>query len=252
MSWKRIVGSVTVGEVDRIRAEYSRRDQSIPRDFYSVSRPPNLFAHQQRSRALLRLFVRECLTPLAGKKILDVGCGDGQQLLELEIWGARRGDLAGIDLIETRLDHARARLGSGTLQGAPGPDLRVGDASKLPWPDETFDIAHQSTVFTSIVDDGMKRAVAAEIVRVLKPAGALIWYDFLFNNPQNPNVKGIGAREIRSLFPGCSVRVKRITLAPPLARRLVPITWIGSLLLEKLVLLNTHYLGIIRKAAGGR
>jgi ubiquinone/menaquinone biosynthesis C-methylase UbiE len=190
------------------------------------------------------------LIPLAGKKILDVGCGEGQQLLELESWGARRGDLAGIDLIETRLGHARVRLGGIAFEGAPGPDLRVGDASKLPWPDETFDIAYQSTVFTSIVDDGMKRAVAAEIVRVLKPAGALVWYDFLFNNPQNPNVKGIGVREIRSLFPGCSVRVKRMTLAPPLARRLVPITWIGSLLLEKLVLLNTHYLGIIRKAGG--
>jgi hypothetical protein len=76
----------------------------------------------------------------------------------------------------------------------------------------------------------------------------LIWYDFLFNNPKNPHVRGIGAREIRSLFPGCAVTLKRITLAPPIARRLVPITWIGSLILERLFIFNTHYLGIIRKA----
>jgi hypothetical protein len=100
---------------------------------------------------------------------------------------------------------------------------------------------------TSILDDGMKKAVAIEMLRVLKPAGIILWYDFLFNNPKNPQVRGIGAREIRALFPDCLVTLRRITLAPPIARRLVPVTWIGALLLEKITFLNTHYLGIIRK-----
>jgi hypothetical protein len=38
-----------------------------------------------------------------------------------------------------------------------------------------------------------------------------------------------------------------VTLAPPIGRRSVPVSWIGSLLLEKLTVLNTHYLGLIRK-----
>jgi hypothetical protein len=43
------------------------------------------------------------------------------------------------------------------------------------------------------------------------------------------------------------VRLTRITLAPPLAARLVPVSWITALLLEKVRILNTHYLGVIRK-----
>jgi hypothetical protein len=117
----------------------------------------------------------------------------------------------------------------------------------MPWPDTAFDIIHQSTVFTSLLDQGTKKAVATEMLRVLKPKGVILWYDFFYNNPKNPHVRGVGAQEIRALFPGCSVRLKKITLAPPIARRLVPFTWIGALLLEKIALLNTHYLGIIRK-----
>jgi ubiquinone/menaquinone biosynthesis C-methylase UbiE len=241
---------MTTTEVQRIRDEYARRDQCIPRDRYSLGLPANLFARQQKSRLLLKLLRDEGVAPLEGKRILDVGCGDGQQLLDLVSWGAERAQLAGIDLLEDRVARASTRLGGGSNQGGAGPDLRAGDASRLPWPDESFDIAHQSTVFTSIIDVGMKRAVAREIVRVLKPGGVLIWYDFLFNNPRNSQVRGIGAREIRSLFPGCAIRLSRTTLAPPIARNLVPITWIGALVVEKLGLLNTHYLAIIRRPGG--
>jgi SAM-dependent methyltransferase len=235
---------VATSEVERIRAEYARREASLPQDFYSLQRPANLFADQQRARALLRLMHREGLFPLDQKRILDVGCGDGEQLLRLESWGARPANLAGIDLLDSRLARAVARFGGSDRPGAP--DLRLGDASTLPWPDETFDIVHQATVFTSMMAIEMKRAVAREIVRVLKPGGVLIWYDFLFDNPRNAQVRGIRAREIRLLFPGCDVRLNKITLAPPIARRLVPITWIGALVLESLSIFNTHYLAAIR------
>jgi SAM-dependent methyltransferase len=237
---------VPTSEVERIRAEYERRASTLPRDFYTLRRPANLFADQQRTRAMLRLFHREHLFPLEDKRILDVGCGDGEQLLRFESWGAHAASLAGIDLIEARLARAVVRFGGPDRPGAP--DLRLGDASTLPWSNETFDIVQQSTVLTSILDLDMKRAVASEIIRVLKPGGVVIWYDFLFNNPGNPHVRGIGAREIGSLFPGCALRLTKITLAPPIARRLVPITWIGALLLERLSIFNTHYLASIRKA----
>jgi hypothetical protein len=41
--------------------------------------------------------------------------------------------------------------------------------------------------------------------------------------------------------------LKRITLSPPIARRLAPVAWTAALLLEQLALFNTHYLGIIRR-----
>ena len=241
---------MATSEVERILAEYARREATLPRDFYSLRRPANLFADQQRTRALLHLLDRERLFPLTAKKILDVGCGDGEQLLRLENWGAQAANLAGIDLIESRMARAAARFGDADRPGAP--DLHLGDASTLPWPNSTFDIVLQSTVFTSIMDIEMKQAIAREILRVLKPTGVFVWYDFLFDNPRNPHVRGIGAREIRRLFPDCGIRLNRITLAPPIARRLVPITWTGALVLERLSIFNTHYLATIRKREGSR
>lgn len=236
-------------EVDRIRAEYADRERRLPGDPYAIGLPHNLFWRQQKSRLLIKLLSEEGVPRLAGHAVLDVGCGDGHQLLEFLSWGANRSDLAGIDLLETRVARAQAQLGSREVGGS-APDLRVGDASHLPWPAATFDIVHQGTVFTSILDEEMRRGVAREMLRVLKPNGIVVWYDFLYNNPKNPQVRGVGEREIRTLFPGCRVRLQKLTLAPPIARRTVRLSWIGSLLLEKLGILNTHYLGIIRKVAG--
>jgi hypothetical protein len=73
------------------------------------------------------------------------------------------------------------------------------------------------------------------------------WNDFRVDNPRNRNVAGIRASEIRALFPGCTVDLHSVTLAPPLARAIVPLSWAGALMLESLPFLRTHYLGIIRK-----
>lgn len=83
---------------------------------------------------------------------------------------------------------------------------------------------------------------------MLKPKGIILWYDFIFNNPYNPNVKGIKAEEIHTLFPGCMIKLKRITLAPPLVRLLAPHSYLACYLLEHLLFLNTHYFGIIKSA----
>ncbi len=69
------------------------------------------------------------------------------------------------------------------------------------------------------------------------------------NNPRNPDVRGVKKSEISFLFPGCTIDIKRVTLAPPISRILAPYSWMACYLLEKLKLLNTHYLGIIRKAS---
>ena len=88
--------------------------------------------------------------------------------------------------------------------------------------------------------------VAREMRRVLASGGALLWYDFRYNNPQNPNVRGIAPREIRELFPDCSVELERVTLAPPIARRLVPVSWFVATALEHLRVFNTHLFALIR------
>jgi hypothetical protein len=100
---------------------------------------------------------------------------------------------------------------------------------------------------TSILDAAVRATVARESLRVLRPRGCILWYDFTFDNPRNPDVRGVKRREIAELFPDCEIRLKRVTLARPPSRKVVPVTWIGALLLESIRILNTHLLGIIRK-----
>lgn len=226
-------------EAARVRAEYARRRRELPADFYSPARPANLFLRHGQERALLAALRRGGLLPLAGRRILEVGCGEGRWLRLFVELGARPPDLAGIDLEEERLDRARAQL-----QQA---DLRAGDAARLPWADASFDVVFQSTVMSSILDPPVQEMVAAEMLRVLRPEGAVLWYDFRVDNPRNENVKGIRRRRLRRLFPGCRAQLRRVTLAPPIARRLVPFSWTLACLLESLRLLNSHDFALLRR-----
>ena len=81
--------------------------------------------------------------------------------------------------------------------------------------------------------------------RVLKPGGLILSYDFWLN-PLNRQTRGIRPKEIREYFPDSQYSFERITLAPPLAGRLVPLSWTGALTLEALGIFNTHYLAAIR------
>jgi len=177
--------------------------------------------------------------PLNARLVVDVGCGYGRWLAEFLQWGADGSNLYGIDLNEGRIKKARKTVGLA--------DLRIGDACRLPWGDGAFDLATQFTLFTSILDIEVKRGIAREMLRVLKPDGLILWYDFRYNNPRNPSVRGIESEEIRSLFPGCAITLEKVTLAPPVVRRVVPVSWLAALMLEKVPFLRTHYLGVIKK-----
>ena len=229
-----------MSEADRIAAEYERRAREVPADRYSPASPAQLQHRQSRERAVLALLRSAGLLPLAGRRILDVGCGYGQWLADFETWGADRGALAGIDLLADRVEVARARL-------EPGADLRAGDASSLPWAAESFDLVVQSTVFSSILDGGMRAAVAREMARVLAPGGAVLWCDFFVDNPRNPAVRGVRRGEIEALFPGFGCELRRTTLAAPLARVVAPRSQLAATLIEALRVLNTHYVGLLRR-----
>lgn len=228
-------------ETRRILEEYQRRARELDPDLYSNARPVNLFLHQGQQRALLEALERSRLLPLQPKRILEIGCGTGRWLRTFCEFGAEAANLAGIDLDAERVQHAQRYVSEA--------DLRVGDATQLPWPDEAFDIVFQSLVFTSILDVAMRKAVAGEMHRVLRRGGAILWYDFRFNNPANDAVRKVSAREIKELFPDHDVELTRVSLAPPIARRLVHRSWFLAAALEKLQVLNTHYFAVIRSRA---
>jgi ubiquinone/menaquinone biosynthesis C-methylase UbiE len=229
-----------MSEADRIVSDYARRSAEVDPERYAVTNPAALFIRQTLERALVGELGRAGVLPLAGRRILDAGCGAGQWLADLETWGASREGLAGIDLVPERVERARSRL--------PGADIRHGDASELPWEDGRFDLVLQSMMFSSILDRSMRVDAAREFARVLRPQGLVVWYDFFTDSPGNKGARGVGRRELQELFPGFEMHWRRVILAPPLIRLLVPRARPLAAALQSLRLLNTHALALLRRA----
>jgi len=230
-------------EEARIRAAYSRRTHDGAQ--YSWARMGHVFQAQERERYLLRTLRRHGMLPLADKRILEVGSGTGGRLRDFIKWGATPETLIGVELLPDEVAKARALL-------PPGVTLLCRNAADLPFPPAAFDIVLQSTMFTSVLDPALKRRIAQEMVRVLKPTGLIVWSDFRFNNPWNHDVRGISKAEITALFPLCRVELRRTGLAPPLARRLAEYSWLATYLLSRVPWLCAHYLGVILPPGHGR
>jgi len=102
------------------------------------------------------------------EKVLDLCCGQGRHVLEL----ARRGflNIEGYDRSQYLIRKARSRAQKENLQVR----FREGDARKLPYPPDTFDVVtimgNSFGYFDSSLQD---RKILEEIFRVLKPGGKI-------------------------------------------------------------------------------
>lgn len=230
---------MNIDDLVRLRMEYADRERRLAgSDIYSLFNPATLFIWQSRERAILSALRRYGYEPLGNRRILEVGCGNGGVLLEFLHYGATPQRLHGVELLSSRAIDAHRLL--------PHVALVNADGQYLPYEADYFDIVMQYTVFTSILDDSIKRNLAHEMLRVLhKSRGIILWYDFWLN-PTNPQTRGIRASEIRQLFPHCYFKYRRITLAPPIVRRLFNISHLFCQVLEGLLVFNTHYLVVIR------
>ena len=96
----------------------------------------------------------------SARLVLDVGCGEGRFCRALRTDGS---SVVGVDPTPALLDAARARDASGQL-------VR-GVAESLPFPDERFDLV---VSYLSLIDIPDLGSAIREIVRVLRPGGALL------------------------------------------------------------------------------
>jgi SAM-dependent methyltransferase len=101
------------------------------------------------------------LGPVAGRDVLELGCGAAQWTLALRRSDARA---VGIDLSEVQLAHARRRARAGA-QSVP---LVHGGAERLPFRDASFDVVFCDHGAASFAPPA---ATVPEAARVLRPGG---------------------------------------------------------------------------------
>jgi SAM-dependent methyltransferase len=246
----RVADSTRSAEIDRITAEYRRRDTAAPQP------PPGelaQLAHLQDLEWQLLRTLAAARVSLAGASVLDVGSGSGFLLDRLMAHGAAHG--TGVDLMEDRLAAGRERY--------PRLELVHGNAAELPFPDETFDVVTQFTCLSSVLDADVRAAIAAEMWRVVRPGGAVVSYDLrpawaplgalgkrLRERGHDAQhwtpVRAIDADELRRLFPAGDMTLRSVTLNVALPagvrrrRRL-------ALALQLLPVLRSHHLTVVRK-----
>ncbi len=109
------------------------------------------------------------LGDLGDAHVLDVGAGFGRHCFEV----ARRGGrVVALDYADDEVIQTRATIGAMIESGEIAPDrfsgVVRGDATRLPFDDESFDVVVTSEVLEHIQDDV---AALSEMVRVLKPGG---------------------------------------------------------------------------------
>ena len=226
-------------EAERVREVYARRAERGLDARYDYWQPANLFIYQARERALLHLLHGVNMLPLTGRKVLDVGCGDGFVLREMTRYGANREDLTGVDLLPDRIARARELM--------PGARIEAADAQALPFEDGQFDLVLAFTLLSTIKDQAVRERVVAEMRRVLRPNGLVIVYDF-WTNPLNRSTRPLRRASLEKLFPGAPVQFRNAGLAPPLVKALMSLPGgrFAANLVEVIPFLHTHYIAAVR------
>jgi SAM-dependent methyltransferase len=198
-------------EARAVAERYARRDAQADARRYGLFDAAALQAQQERLRAMVALWRAHGWGDLAGRDLIEVGCGAGGNLLDLLRLGAEPGRRAGIELQAERAAAARRLLPSA---------LRVieGDATRTELAPASQDAVLVFTVFSSLLDDTVQQRLAATIWAWVRPGGGVLFYDFAVDNPSNADVRGVSVARVRALFPQARCTVRRLTLAPPLAR----------------------------------
>ncbi len=219
---------------DEVRANYESWGEAA-RSRWHPTAPLAMWFQHDRERHLYRLLrAHGWVERLPGADILDIGCGEGDQLNRWVALGARPDRLHGIDLTPGRIERGRLRH--------PQLELVEGDASRLPFSDRSFDLVTQFVAFSAMPPE-IWPTVAAEMRRVLRPGGAVVWYDIRphagFTNrigkPGWPDLRALSMSTVRDLFRPTAVvggllgafhpvaELARFSPAiPTLAARLVP------------------------------
>jgi hypothetical protein len=159
-------------------------------------------------------FIKQCqkfISKISEAKILEIGAGQGNNVATFLEAGFKKENIFANELLQERL----VALHSKVLQ----QNIFSGNAINIDY-NLKFNCIYQSTVFTSILNNDDRKNLAKKMWEILEVDGLIFWYDFIYNNPKNKQVKKVTMEEIRLLFPTAKkITFQKITLAPPIGRR---------------------------------
>lgn len=156
---------------------------AAPKSTYTTDHAPSVLrTHSWRTAANSAGYVIPHIQP--NMSILDVGCGPGSITIDF----ARLvpcGYVTGVEYVPEPLEEARALA---SARGITNISFQVGDIHSLPFPDNSFDIAHVHQVLQHVAHP--IRALR-EMRRVVKPGGivacresaSMTWY------PESPGLE---------------------------------------------------------------
>lgn len=124
------------------------------------------------------------IRPLKGKRVLDVGCGNGNTALAIAKEVGPNGKVVGIDLSPEGIAEAKRKAVELGLEKVT--EFRVADAEQLPFKDHSFDIVISECVVGLTPD---KQKTINEKARVLKPGGKLVMHDVITRTDMPESVK---------------------------------------------------------------
>ena len=136
-------------------------DEETSRKVEALYLTPDVVA--QRGRVLGALELTE------GERVLDIGSGPGLLANEMAALVGRNGRVCGIDISEDMLTMSRKRCAD-----QPWTEFQRADATKLPYPADSFDAAVSTQVYEYIADIPV---ALAELYRVARPGGRVVILD---------------------------------------------------------------------------
>ncbi|MBK9283657.1 MAG: class I SAM-dependent methyltransferase [Sphingobacteriaceae bacterium] len=184
----------------------------------------------EKTKKLLQQFFSD----LSNKTVLEIGAGQGHNVEMLMKCGFARKNISLNELLPERISAIKENYSDLTLY--------EGDALKIET-EAKFDCVFQSTVFTSVLKQEDRVKLAKKMWDLLNPGGIILWYDFIYNNPANKNVRKVSVSNLLKLFPNSKEKkISKVTLAPPIGRRVGE--WYP---IFNLPFLRTHAIGILKK-----
>ena len=218
------------GEYDRSPVTTRRRDPENPGQQAILS---------ERNLCLERHLAQVLSSAGAEPRMLDLGCGRGDTMAMLRRAAGSRLQVVGADLLWNRVAAAH--------RPKEGLNAVCASGQALPFDSGRFDIVVLATVISSIVDRTVAEDVAAEVRRVLRPTGSVLWYDMRYPNPGNASVMPVSRRRLSELFPDFVLNVQPVTVLPPLVRALGRTGAAAYKLLARAPFLCSHYVGTLTR-----